>query len=685
MKRIVFIFLLLFAGWQLQGQTDETPERLLQMEQQVASGELSDDRMLSFYEWLMYEYYTRDMDKVRFYFQQATALSREKKPDAEQRFYTRMGMIFSEFNQRDSVAIYFDKAVQLLENVKDDYEKANVYDIFGSYYADYNDHENAVNAYLTALDYNEKDKNRKIAENRDITPNIKFEVITRHNIAEVRGDMLNYEKSLEEMLYVKKLINENRHIDFSAEEYIMDAGIADRYLYFNEYEKAFFYIKNSYQTALARGDLVHTVYGLMQFSLYYQHTGDFNKALTHAKEALEIAEKQVPFYLNRAEGVLARTYIYLKDYRTAIYHTERQKARTEADDYQSLEYIHSNLALIYSAQGDMKKATEHFSLYDKVKTNMSDENMHNAIQNMEVKYDVQQKENEIFRQQSEISRHKARQNMFIGGLSVAALLLVLLIYIVRLRTRRARELTEMNATKDRFFSIISHDLKNPAIAQRDALQILLDNAGRWDAASLSDYYKKLLKSADGQVDLLYSLLNWAQIQTGRMPYIPTLFDLVSTLQPDIGTVKNMAENKGVAFTVQTPPSVLVEGDDNMLVTVVRNLLINAVKFTPPGGIVTLDISPRTDGDAANVIPGEGGVSRTVTKHTVTIADTGIGMTAEQLNNLYKIDHQHSRRGTSGEQGSGLGLIVCRELLEKHGSRLHTESEKGKGSRFWFEL
>ena len=666
----------MFTGWQVQAQSDEIPERLLQMEQRLVSGEMTDEQMLMLYEWLMYEYFTRDMEKVRFYFRQAIAFAREKKPDTEQRFYARMGIIFSDLNQRDSATIYFDKAVKLLEGNENDYEKANVYELLGTHYSEYNDHENAINAYLIALDLNEKDKARKIAENKDIRQNIVFEVKMRINIATIRGQMLNHEKHLEEALKVKQIIDENRHIDFSNFEYINDAGIAEQYMYFNEYEKALPYIESSYQMAVERGDLTLTVFGLIQYSLYYQYFGDYHKALGYAKEALQIAEKQVPYYLNLAEGVLARAYIYLKDYRAALYHTERQMSRTEEDDYQSLEYVYSNLALIYAAQGDMKKASENLALYDRLKAKMSDEHMHNAIKNMEVKYEVEQREQahaaENERQQAKIKLQNTRLFLVILG---SLIIFGLFAYINVLNRKRNRELAETNVTKDKFFSIISHDLKNPAVSQRNAVRLLLDNAGAWDAAKLTRYYQKLLKSAEGHVNLIFTLLDWAQMQAGRMPYTPANFDLANALQSDIGIIRNMAENKEVALNVQMPQQTFVTGDCDMLATVVRNLLANAVKFTAKGGTVTLNVAPLN--------PPEGGKKAPV--YTVSVADTGTGMTPEQIQILFKLDKQQSRKGTAGEEGTGLGLIVCQEMLEKHGSKLEVESEEGKGSRFWFEI
>jgi signal transduction histidine kinase len=676
--KTLIIVLLLFYGLQLQAQTVEIQERIQQIEQRISSGELSEEKIFSHYEWLMYEYATMgNMEKVRTNFHRVIAFAHERKPDAVQRYYARMGSIFSYLNQKDSAMVYFDKAIQLLEGNKSWAEWTNVYELIGNHYAAYNHYEQATNAYITALEMNERDKALKIAAQNDTKQHVKTQVRIRLNIEVIRGQMLNHENVLEAFLSVKKLITENSDIDFSYEEYIIDANIADEYLYLGEYEKALPYIENSYEKVLARGDLEHLAYGLIQISTYHQYKGDYHKALGYAKEALKTAEEiEIPSTTNLALGVLARTYIYLKDWQAALYHTERQRAETDEDDYKSLEYQYSNFALIYTALGDIKKATESIGFYDKLKAKMSDEHRHNAIQNMEVKYNVQQKDMEIERNQAEISRHQTRQNIYIGSLLGAGLMLGLLVYVVWLHKRRNRELLETNATKDKFFSIISHDLKNPAIAQRDALQLLLENSNEWDTASITRYYQKLLKSANGQVELLYTLLNWAQLQTDRMSFYPTQFDLATTLKSDVALMKEMAQQKGVTLLVHIPEPTIVTGDSNMISVVVRNLLTNAIKFTSTSGEVSLTISPLSPLSDCN---------DTHQQYTIAVSDTGIGMNKEQIQNLFRLDIQQSRQGTAGEQGGGLGLIVCKELIQKHGRQLNIESEEGKGSRFWFVL
>ena len=432
-----------------------------------------------------------------------------------------------------------------------------------------------------------------------------------------------------------------------------------------EEDNAFPLIKKSYEWGVAMEDTIAILYGLFQYAQYYQIKKNHEQALFYAKEALKVAEKtNMPHNIFAAEKVIIHCYLLVRDYKTALYYTESVLLKTPENDWTHLNYLYSTMSVIYAAMGNIEQSHEYFIKAKLLIGKMTDENRQNALQEMEVKYEVEQKEQA---HQAELKRKQTQQYILIGGLTLTVLLISLLIYIVTLRNKRNRELAEMNATKDKFFSIISHDLKNPAIAQRDALQLLLDNSEKWDKGALTNYYSKLLKSADSQVILLYNMLNWAYLQTGKMPFVANPFNLKAALKSDIALIQNMAEQKGVTFNVNMPEQTTVTGDDNMLTIVIRNLLTNAVKFTPTGGTVTLDIAPIG------------------ARFTISISDTGTGMTPDQLQNLFRLDAKRSTTGTAGEQGSGLGLIVCKELVEKHGSTLNVDSENGMGSRFWFEI
>ncbi|MCL2436299.1 MAG: HAMP domain-containing histidine kinase, partial [Lentimicrobiaceae bacterium] len=329
---------------------------------------------------------------------------------------------------------------------------------------------------------------------------------------------------------------------------------------------------------------------------------------------------------------------------------------------------------IYSYLGNARYAIAYHNQFRTEMMKQSDYKLHYVLQEMLVKYETAKKELAIEQHKSEIKQYRTRLFIFIGGIIGAGILIVLLVSFLVIRSRRNRELAEMNTIKDKFFSIISHDLKNPAIAQNDALQLLAKNVETWDTPKLFNYARLLAASSNNLVDLIKDLLNWAQIQTGKKIYNPVTFNLVPKLQPDIETIKNMAAQKEIAFEAVMPQEAIITGDQNMLITVVRNLLSNAVKFTHSGGAVTLEI--KAFGDKG--IKGGGG-------YIVSVADTGTGISPKQLQNLFSIARQQSHEGTAGETGTGLGLIVCKEFLEKHGNQLHIESEEGKGSKVWFEI
>ncbi|MDR2571337.1 MAG: tetratricopeptide repeat-containing sensor histidine kinase [Oscillospiraceae bacterium] len=673
-----FAFFMLLVVWQTNAQNDNRAEQYQKMEQQIGSGALSEFEMLQKYDSLMSYYYTFDLIKTRSLFQNALFLAQKTKNiEYEAKFLTAIGGAYSQHNIRDSVLVFFDKALSIIEGTDFYLQRCQIYTNKGSFFRRLSDLENAMHNYLNALEENEKDKTAKISAKQSIEINIRSEVLIISNLSSIYVAMSNVEKALEYLLQGKKIMDDHPDIDFKTSKNAIYTNLAEVYISYDQFEDAFPYIEESYQLAVKSDNYALIVNALARYSKYYRRIGDVDQALKYGKEALQIAEKTNQLgLLNTADKFLMEVYSSspVWDYKRAIYHAERILDRTPEDDWNSLSVVYYTLGLSYASIGIIDNVGDYFSKYRDATIKISDKNLHNALVEMEVKYETTQKEIEIERQQAEIIRQKSRQTMYMVGLSVAGVLLIMLVYIVILRTLHNRELAESNATKDKFFSIISHDLKNPAIAQLDAIQLLLDYSDQWDTASITNYYKKLLKSARGQVDLLYTLLGWAQLQTKRMPFLPAQFDLVAMMLSCLTLIRDMAENKGIEFVVHLPQTAFVTCDKNMITTVVRNLLTNAVKFTAKEGTVTLDISPCRDA-----------TNRVSTRYIVSITDTGTGMSSEQIKNLFRLDRQHSHKGTAGEQGSGLGLIICNELLHKHNSILHVKSEEGRGSRFWFEI
>jgi signal transduction histidine kinase len=229
------------------------------------------------------------------------------------------------------------------------------------------------------------------------------------------------------------------------------------------------------------------------------------------------------------------------------------------------------------------------------------------------------------------------------------------------------KLQEANSSKDKFFSIISHDLKNPLGAVRNYTD-MLKFTDRLTPVQIEDISLSIGKSVDFVLDLLENLLSWSRSQTGNIEYVPEFIPFrtfIDNYKPNFDVI---AKKKGITVSFENNNNHVVYADLNMLKTVVRNLFTNAVKFTDNGGRISI-YSSEDDNKFVRI----------------TVSDTGTGISQDDLPKLFRIDAKHSTIGTSHEKGTGLGLILCKEFVEKNGGKIWADSEYGKGSSFSFTL
>lgn len=234
--------------------------------------------------------------------------------------------------------------------------------------------------------------------------------------------------------------------------------------------------------------------------------------------------------------------------------------------------------------------------------------------------------------------------------------------------RKSEEkLRQLNAQKDKFFSIIAHDLRNPFSATLGFSELLLDQIKKKDYDGIEEYAKIIHTSSKNALNLLMNLLEWARTQLGSIEYKPKQFKL-STLANQVCTqLKDTVDQKEISLKNMMPASLSVNADINMIGTVIRNLISNAIKFTHDRGEITLS----AEGKANEVI--------------VSVKDTGLGISPEQIEKLFRIDSNSSTSGTKDEKGTGLGLLLCKEFIDKHNGRIWVDSELGKGSTFYFSI
>jgi signal transduction histidine kinase len=231
-----------------------------------------------------------------------------------------------------------------------------------------------------------------------------------------------------------------------------------------------------------------------------------------------------------------------------------------------------------------------------------------------------------------------------------------------------RKLQELNATKDKFFSIIAHDLKNPFNALLVLSEVLKDELTNYKFdKKMEECVQMIYRSSEQGYNLLENLLEWSRSQTGRIPFYPQNMNLKLITAKSIKVLESHAKSKNITLSSEIPENISIFADVEMIATIIRNLASNAVKYTKRGGKVTLRAK-----DTEEWVE-------------IIVDDTGVGIKEKYLQKLFRIDAHHLTPGTADEKGTGLGLILCKEFVEKHGGRIWGESEVGKGSRFTFTL
>jgi len=234
--------------------------------------------------------------------------------------------------------------------------------------------------------------------------------------------------------------------------------------------------------------------------------------------------------------------------------------------------------------------------------------------------------------------------------------------------KRNEELSKTNAEKDKFFSIIAHDLKSPFQGLVGLSEIMATEDENLSRDELIVHSKSLNESASNIFKLIEDLLEWSQMQKGSINFKPKEFNIASCVAQNLEVLKQRAIQKGITLINEVPSTEKVYADEKMVDTILRNLLSNAVKFTRRDGEV-LVTAKKIEGEMVEV----------------SVSDTGIGMSENNVKKLFKIEEKVSSKGTEGEESTGLGLLLCKEFVEKHGSEIWVESEKGKGSTFYFTL
>jgi signal transduction histidine kinase len=234
--------------------------------------------------------------------------------------------------------------------------------------------------------------------------------------------------------------------------------------------------------------------------------------------------------------------------------------------------------------------------------------------------------------------------------------------------KRNEQLSQVNAEKDKFFSIIAHDLKSPFTGLLGMTEMMAAEDDDITKAELLKFGKEMHGAVLTIFRLIENLLDWAQMQKGSISFAPEPLCLQTVVSQSVELAKQRALQKGISIINDVPETVKIEADKLMVGTILRNLISNAVKFTKREGIITVSATAKGNGMIE-----------------VSVRDTGVGMNKDVMGKLFKLEEKISSTGTDGERSNGLGLLLCKEFVQRHGGSIYAKSELGKGSVFSFTI
>jgi len=364
------------------------------------------------------------------------------------------------------------------------------------------------------------------------------------------------------------------------------------------------------------------------------------------------------------------------------------KIRVEIKDKRGIVRSYFHLSNQYKTMGDYKKAFEYQMLYHTYKDSLERARTLQKLNTLDMQYQNEKKDKEIALLQKEnVNQKLVRKSLVAGFLFVTVIALgIFFAYRAKRKTnclleeknreinirqeeleRLNEELKISNATKDKFFSIIAHDLRSPFFGFLGISEELAMNSANLSREEVSEYAGIINQSAKKIFNLVNNLLEWSLLQSGRID--PEFAEL--NIYDEVESIKDLfissALNKSISIYNEVQSCQAAYADKKMVETVLRNLVSNAIKFTATGGRIS--VRSKSEGEHLEI----------------SVSDTGIGMEKEVIEKIFSIDSARSAKGTHGETGSGLGLILCRELIEKNGGKVSVESQLGKGTTFTFTL
>jgi len=591
---------------------------------------------LSYYHWSNY------IVAKKFYDEALDIFKEHQYFEGVSRTLRGISAIQGHWGEYDDALTSVQEALKFCEEIGDSKGVANCYNTIGTLYQDIGDYSNALKYFTQSLKTFEE-----VGSLYDI-------VNMNLHVGDIYLHRDEYDKALEYYIKAQTIGDE---IDNKKLESITLSNIGEAYYAKGEYQTALEYQLLSLKMKIEIGDKKRLAITYIELGKIYHKLGDDDKSINYLKKGLGIA-RDINFMHQISKG-------------------------------------YEGLSLVYYDMGYYKKSLDYYRFYVEIQRKIHSVEKNKAIAELQAKYQLEKKEKENERLRHSEQLHKAQINYQWFGIGLSLFVLVTaLVFIIIYRSRYQQnkklniqlslknkeiddqrnnvqklnaELKEVNSTKDKFFSIVAHDLRTPFNSLIVLTGLLIEEYDLFTETERKEFIQQIKESSENTFSLLQNLLDWSRSQTGKQEINKEVLDLKSLVSKTIKLLKTNAENKkiNVIDNIQRGTTAFV--DKNMISTVLLNLISNAIKFTPENGEVEVSLVQEKK------------------KIEIMVSDTGVGIPNANLDKLFTIDHKIQTKGTANEKGTGLGLILCKEFVEKNGGKIWVNSKEGKGTQFHFTL
>ena len=598
-------------------------------------------------------------------------------------FYINIGISYNKLAEFHQALEYDLKAYAILEKSLNKDFLSIITNNIGIIYAKLNDYYNALNYYLKSLTI-KQDLDDKVGIAR-----------TMVNIGNIYLENKDFTKALE---YYNQSLKVSREVGLKYLESQNLNNIGNIYQLLNSPKYALEYHQKALKIRIDLNDKKSIAYTYNNIGNSLDALGKYQQAFDYYTKELEIYKKTFDDTYGLAHSFLNLGTISLKLEKPAKskeYLDYCNKLVDENDITELKASVYYGYSIYYFYMKEYKKSDEYNRLCDKFKDSIYNVDLKKNIAEMQVRYesDKKDKENKYLKLENDSRQSKLNEQrrfifiwIILSILSLGLAVVIYKFYITKRNTSRIlgetnkelehtnqrliksdENLRYINATKDKFFSIIAHDLRNPFASLLLSVEMLNRYYERIEKDQLERIINTITQTVNQSNDLLTNLLEWARTQTNGLTFQPEMLHLTPIVLDVLPLVKGSAFPKNISIETIIDRNLIVFADLNMLNTIFRNLISNAIKFTPRDGKIIISAKPK-----GNFIE-------------ISIADNGVGIEPENLDKLFLIDAKIKTKGTDNETGTGLGLIITNDFVKKHGGSIIVESEFGIGSTFTFTL